>query len=245
MNCPIRGAAGEVGGATLQTAWTPLAALQFGTYLRLTVQFSLLQRQSLCDCTGCGIRGPQTPGNGECAGLGVPGRRRGARWDGLWRTCLPAITSRGCGPESPKAQISVPSDSQSGSRAGNWNLGVLSLRAATSVPALDPLWAALRPQPRVPRQCGDHGQGSRGTILTRAPGFVGGRTCGLWRSLVPPFSPGGARFLLSFPNIWEAGSQIHDPVSPSHLPTGGSKSLNFQVPPRIPKRQLPSSIQAS
>lgn len=83
VNCPIRGAAGEVGGATLQTAWTPLAALEFGSYLRLTVQFSLLQHQSLCDCTGRGIRGPQTPGNGECAGLGVPGRRRGARWDGL------------------------------------------------------------------------------------------------------------------------------------------------------------------
>lgn len=57
----------------------------------------------------------------------------------------------------------------------------------------------------------------------------------------PTYSARGACFLLSFSNVWVAGSQIHTILSPSSSPPGaGNESLNFQIPPGTPVAKYPS-----
>ena len=71
------------------------------------------------------------------------------------------------------------------------------------------------------------------------------RCCGLWGPQCLLFSLGGTGFFLSFPNVWGAGSQIHHAVPPRLvLPRIDNKSLNFQIPPRIPKANFPSPIHS-
>lgn len=87
-----------------------------------------------------------------------------------------------------------------------------------------------------PSHWGDHGEGHQGTVVTWPLGFVCGRSCGLWGSHFP-----GHCFPLTFPNVWEAGSQAHNPGPPSlAVPRAGIKSLGFQILPHFLKHHLPT-----
>ena len=103
--------------------------------------------------------------------------------------------------------------------------------------SLEPLWAALRPQPRESsRMCGNHGEGYQGTVVTPSPWFVRGRSCGLWG---PSFSflPGGHSFSPEFSKCLE--SRVSNPgsrlIPRLALPKTGNKSLNFHIPPSFPQ----------
>lgn len=81
----------------------------------------------------------------------------------------------------------------------------------TSAGVPEPLWAALCPQPRVsPHDAVTTGRvfgGSRDSVY----GVLAWDEVG---SPAPPFSSGGPIFISSFPDVWEAGSQIQDTVLP-------------------------------
>ena len=130
-------------------------------------------------CTGCGSRRDDAGGPRSRDMVSVPGPGGGAG-DGRWRGPdlprePPSLRSRGRG---GAARTSVPSGARRAGWAGSGDPGVLSRPCA---------------RPRVPRSCGDHGEGGQGTVVTRTPGFVRRRCCGLWgpRSLPEghPFSP--------------------------------------------------------
>lgn len=56
---------------------------------------------------------------------------------------------------------------------------------------------------------------------------------------VPPFSQGFICFLQSFPDIWEAESQIHAPVP--FTSWDDSRSLNVQIPHLLPHANCSNS----
>lgn len=155
--------------------------------------------------------------------------------------------SRVCGLECPwvPAGTSVPSGTQYRGWADSRDHGraVSSLRAATWAP--HPLGGSAPAALRLPRWCGDHREGwvIREKIVTPSQGFVRGRSCGLWGPQ-PLLFPQGDCFLLSFPSVWEAGSQIHHSLLLACLFLGltGSKSLHFQIPPRILKPTSLSTV---
>lgn len=82
----------------------------------------------------------------------------------------------------------------------------------------------------------------RGQSCLGPPGFVRGRCCGLW---VPhPSLPGGPGFPSLFQTFGEKGSKLR-PCAPSPaLHRTGSKCLNFQIFPCIPKRHLSSPVHS-
>ena len=156
-------------------------------------------------------QGTRETRNGECA---APGEETGRR---VWSE--PAVA----GPASPRsppslrtrvrggaARTSVPSGRSVGAGPAAGTPGVLwSLRAATAAP--EPLWAALRPQPRV----SPDGAVTAGRVIGDNRDSVSGAPAWeeLWAvgSPVPPFSSEATHFLPSVLNLGGAGSQIYNP----------------------------------
>lgn len=152
--------------------------------------------------------GPGEPRNGECAGR-VQRREERLVGTGGFGTELSRFSFGVCGSESPGGVA------QRGCGGSCRYPG----RPAPSLPRCPP-------SPNVPGQlCPPHRfspdgavtmGGHQGTVVTRSAGFVRGSSCGLWRPQSSLF-PQGSHFLLSFPNVWEAGCQIHDSVPLPYL----------------------------
>lgn len=125
-----------------------------------------------------------------------------------------------------------------GTRGRWWRGTQRGVRPAAGAPVSCPVSA----RPRLPGSGDDRGEGRQGTVVPRSPGFVRGRCCGLW---VPhPSLPGGPGFPSLFQTFGEKGSKLR-PCAPSPaLHRTGSKCLNFQIFPCIPKRHLSSPVHS-
>ena len=97
-----------------------------------------------------------------------------------WRDAgLPAVNSAVCelAWAGGAARTSVSSVLLVGAGPAAGTPGVLSRRFA---PRLQLLRSSAPAAPEYPRLYGDLGEGHQETVVTRFPGFVRGRSCGLW-----------------------------------------------------------------
>lgn len=112
--------------------------------------------------------------------------------------CPPGVVLR---PQSPPA-------GSVGSGPAARTPRVLSLRAAPSAPATEPLWGGLPPQPRVsPNGAVTTGSVMRGDNRDSIC-WYGGKAV-VWGPQPLLYPQGGTRYLLSFPNVWECN--VSDP----------------------------------
>lgn len=204
------------------------------------MQVPQLLRQPLCELHLPGAAGTtpgsQQPASGGCAGPVSRDRAERPIGSGRGWTRPSRGLLWGSDPSPPGAPLGLRAPAVLGMGAGQAAGPGLPVRLQRAAP--EPLWAALRPQPGVSPGCVVTKGRASGTVLTRPPGLMRGRSCALWGPR-PFFLHWGNRFLLSFLNVWGAGSQIHDPAPPAPHPLTG-----LVVNPK-PTSLQPSEMPAS
>lgn len=152
---------------------------------------------------------------------------------------LPAVNPGACGPEGRCSDLSLLRRVAWGAGPAARTPGVLSSHCAPR----------LRPRPRSPASASEcvvtPGEDCQGTLVTRSPWFVRGRSSGVWGPHSLTFSQ-GAPVLSSVFQLFEyQESQVYAPVRSSlALPRAGSEFPKFSEFTLHPQGQIPSHIHS-
>lgn len=165
-------------------------------------------------------------------------RAPGAGWNRLESAVagpgLPAVPPGLCGPQSTGGSVgtSVSIGAQRGGWAGSRILGCLSCHCVRRLRPGSLSLQLCAGSPASPQMMRRPLGESSGDNHDSVSGVRAGEE--LWPVSSPvSLLPEGSRFRLSFSNVWEAKSQIHDsvPLACVFVGLAGNKSPDFYIPP--------------